>query len=597
MLHLPLALSMALLSGPADAREVENGIRAAVFTEGLNFAEELVSGLDFDLEYEELAGEYSCYDLIGVRDFNLSVPLDELDIWAEDGVLNVIVDFGTIRGEEMEIFGEDEDWLDACVSFSSTIYYFNFENARLSLNLVPRIEDGQLVLDVLDDPQLTGDLDTDIAWFPDDLVLGWFEETIIETVATTLGEALPEQITPLLSDVLLGLEYENFSVDVGLEDIELSRDGFALTASPDILWSGNNGCPSDGRERGGEGRVPFMDFGDGGGADFAVAVTEGMVNELFQSAWQDGFFCFDEVSIASLLTLVEDYFDPDIVDLAGTASLGAPPRLVIEPDGISVTLENIQLDVTGVLDGQGVTLLSLAGDVDGEGALGLDQGISAFTLGLRDLRLDITRLYAEHFVSDVDTAEANISHFAENWVGAWAAEQTEDFVLFDTLYSLWEVILRVDRVEYETGGVAVYVDLYASDDPAVDGEPPNTVAQVVTVTDDGGVLVLSGTDNREGALAYSYKVDDGAWSSWAAETQVELTEIPPGDHEIQAIARDAWLNVDVTPAVAELVVPGDDGKSATDGEKKGCGCASRPGDGSAAWLLGLLGLLGLRRRS
>ena len=593
-----ILLPLALLGAPADAREVENGLQAAVFTEGLNFAEGLVSGLEFDLEYPELAGEYSCYDLIGVRDFNLNIPLDELDIWVEGGVLNVIVDFGTIRGEEMEIFGEDEDWLDACVSFSSTVYYFNFEDARLSLNLVPRIQDGQLVLDVLDDPQLTGDLDTDIAWFPDDLVLGWFEDTLIETVATKLGEALPEQISPLLADVLLGLEYENFSVDVGLEDVELSRDGFALTASPDIAWTGDNGCPSEGRERGGEGRIPDIDLGDGDGADFAVAVTEGMINELFQSAWQDGFFCFDEVSIAGLLDIVRDYFDPDIVDLAGTASLGAPPRLVVEPDGIGVTLENIQIDVTGVLNGQDVTLLSLSGDIDGVGSLGLDQGISAFTLGLRDLELDITRLYAEHFVSDVATAEANISHFAENWVGSWAAQQTEEFVLFDTLYSLWDVILRVDRVEYETGGVAVYVNLYAGDDPAVDAEAPEASVAVVTTTDVGGTIVMSATDNREGTIAYSYKVDEGAWSSWSNDTQVELTDIPPGAHEIQAIARDAWLNVDPSPAVAELVVPGDDGKSASDdGEKKGCGCSSRPGGGSAAWLIGLVALVGLRRRA
>lgn len=588
-------LALSLLAAPAPAREVENGIRAAVFPRGLRFVEEQVSGLDYALEYPEIAGEYDCYQQIGVRNFNLDIPIDEVDLWTEDGVLSVIVEFGTIRGEDMDLYGESEDWLDYCVSFETTIEYINLEDARLAVDLRPVIRDGDLELEVASTPSLIGDLDTNIAWFPDDLALYWFEDTLFELVGEKLGEALPGEIAPLLSDALLGLQYDNFTVAVGLEDIDIDLDGVALAATPDITWKGDDGCPYEGRARGGDGRTPEIVFRDEG-AEIAVGVTEGMLNELFQSAWQDGFFCFSEEYVDGLLDLVRDYFSPEVSGLAGSASLGAPPALYIEEGGIRLVLENLQVDLTGVVDGQQVSLLSLNGDIDGLMEPSLDHDLSALRLALHDLVLDIALLRADFLVSDEPDAEDHIAHFAENWVSAWANEQTSSFVLLDTLYNVFDVIIRVDRIEYQTGGVAVYIDLYDSDDPEVDSQAPETDAQLIDTGEDSATFSFQGTDDREGALAFSYSLDGASWSSWSTEAQVTITDLPPASYVVDVIARDQWLNVDATPAQVsfDLAAPAA-AEDPAEEDPKGCGCASTRGAGAWAWL-GLLALVGLRRR-
>lgn len=589
-----LLTALSLFIVPASAGVVEGGIRAAVFPQGLRFVEEQLSGLDYALDYPELSGEYDCYQQIGVRNVNLDIPIDEVDLWSEDGVLSVIVRFGTIRGEDMDLYGESEDWFDYCVSFDTTIEYINLEDARVSLDLRPVIRDGELELELASTPSVTGDLDTDISWFPDDLALYWFEDTLFELVGEGLGDALPGTIAPLLSDALLGVQYDNFTVAVGLDDVAIDLDGVVLSASPEVSWSGDEGCPYEGRERGGSGRTPEITFRDDG-AEIAVGVSEGMVNELFQEAWLDGFFCFSEGDVDGLLDLLRGYFSPEVVGLAGSASLGAPPALYIDEGGIRLVLENLQLDITGVLDGQEVSLLSLNGDIEGSLEPSVDRDLSALRLTLHELSLDVVRLQAEYFVSDEPDAEENIASFAENWVSAWANEQTSSFVLFDTLYNVFDVVIQVDRIEYQDGAVAVYVDLYDSGDPEVDTEPPETEAQLVSTGADSASLSFRGTDDREGALAFSYSVDGSSWSAWSTETLVTIEGLPPSSYAVDVIARDQWLNVDPTPAQVRFELAGPAAEP-VEQAPEGCGCTSSRGAGSWGWL-GLLALVGLRRRS
>ena len=153
-------------------------------------------------------------------------------------------------------------------------------------------------------------------------------------------------------------------------------------------------------------------------------------------------------------------------------------------------------------------------------------------------------------------------------------------------------LVRVDEIVPAEGGLEAYISLFEADDPAVDRTAPDTDAELLSAGGGGASLLLLGTDDREGTLAYSYRLGGaGGWSTFSSDEVLVLEGLDPGVYELEVVARDPWLNVDESPLHAWLRIPAD-------GEPEGCGGCSSRGGGStlAASLLGLLALAALRRR-
>lgn len=74
--------------------------------------------------------------------------------------------------------------------------------------------------------------------------------------------------------------------------------------------------------------------------------------------------------------------------------------------------------------------------------------------------------------------------------------------------------------------------------------------------DSGATFRFIGLDDTtpQRELQYSWSLDSGAWSPFAAATAVTLTGLPEGWHRFSVAARDAAGNVDPTPAVATFAV-------------------------------------------
>ncbi|MFZ5477999.1 MAG: hypothetical protein ACOZNI_14590 [Myxococcota bacterium] len=581
-------MSLALLAAAAHAGTVQGGVQAALFPDGIAFAEDMLAGLTISLQWDDLSGEYGCYDAIGASDVAFEVPIRTLAITPRDGELVVEATFDPIFAEDATIYGIDAEYTDACVEFETDVRYLELNDAELVLVLGVDVDDGVLALEVADDPVLTGELESDVDWFPDDLALYYFEEALLDLLANQVADRIPGLVAPYVAEPLLGESYGDWEVGLEWSDVDVSSESVRLAANASIAWVGDDGCPTEGDD-GEPGRDPEIDFGDGEGSTFAVGVTEGAVNEVFLSAWRDGYFCFTEDNVAEFVARVQDLFDPDVGGLAGTASLGTAPRVTVDGDGLHVALEGARIVLTGTLDGRTETLLDVEADLTGLLDVGVDQSLSSFSLGIRELELDIVRLEADHLVSEDAEAEALLAQFLEEWAGAWVTSQTDDMVLFSSLYHLFDVYLRVDRLVYEEGAIAIFASLFAADDPEVDLEPPDTDFALASSTADGATLDLYAQDDRDGPIAWSWRVSGGAWSAWTSESRVSIAGLVPGTYTVEVVARDSWLNVDPTPAEGWLEI----GTSTT----RACACGATDGGVAFAIASAVLGALARRRRA
>lgn len=560
-----------------------------MFPEGIEVVREVLSEQTYHVDYPEFASVYGCYDEIGVRDFNLDVPINDVVVDLEGSTVNLGVHFGTIEGTGMTLFANDSDWADACVGFETGLDLVRLDNARLTAGFDVAVEGGIVVLEFVEAPALSGDLQTDVGWFPDEIALAFFEEAILSSIADSIGGMLPDTVASLSADAIQFGDYGDFEVGLALGDIAVDTQAMSFAATADIGWLGEGSCVPSPNSEPSTGRTPKLDLTDSPGSGFAVGITESMLNELFVAAWRDGYFCFDQQETSILVASLSSSFDPDVAGLTAQGSLGSAPRIKMSEAGIELVLEDLWLSIEGEHQGQKTEVLELRLDLRTLLDVQLDQAYTSFTLSVHDLEVQVRDLSAKHLLAKEDSGERLVA-FIETWAAGWAESKAQDVVLFSSLYYLWDLALKLDHVAYEPGGIELYASLFTDDDPAVDKVAPETEV-IAWGSEAGARLQWSGSDDRSEALVYSYRIDGGDWSGWTADGGAEATDLLPGVHEVEVVARDAWLNVDASPAIASFSV----GTAQT--EPPGCsGCAGMGASGPWAVLLGLLGLVRRQRR-
>lgn len=586
---------MTLLAALLPLAQAAPGVQAKLYPQAVDELTAMVEGTTYEVDKADVHAPYDCWDLLGIRNFNLDIPVETIDVALRDGRADLHLDFGEIRGEDMELYAVDSEYTDTCVEFETDILYVSLLHGQLDATVSVDVEGGEVRFDILGTPEVSGDLDTDIDWFPDDLALAFFEEEILDTLAETIAEEAPALLDAYLADTTLGGDLPPWSFALDPADAGIEADGITLGAEVELGWEGDDGCPRSGAFA--EGRDRQLELGDGGGSMLAVGLNERALVTSLHDLWEDGYFCFTQANVAEFLDNVGGLFDPSVGGLAATADLDTPPTLELHEDGIAVSLDGFGLRVTGTQDGQEVEVLRVRGDLSATGEIELDQGLGAFTLTLTDLSLHFDEFEASHLVSDDPDAEEHLRGFLEGWVTDWARSQADHVPLYAGLFHAYGWVLKVDRLAFEEGGLTLFLSLYAEDDPAVDDVPPETAAEAGALAEDAVRLAWSGEDDRAGPLAFAWQLDGGSWSSWTVEDGVDLEALEPGTHQIAVKARDAWWNEDPTPVelsfdATALPPAGDD-----DEPGEGCACGvlgGAPPAGGAAALLGLLA--GLRRR-
>jgi uncharacterized protein (TIGR03382 family) len=555
-------LMLMQLAAPARATPVDEGLQAQITPAGFDFATDRLAGESFAFGPTDIYSSWECYDELDVLGFNLDVPIDSVSLDPQSGVLAVDVELGAVYGENMLIQGVS-GWFDLCIDFDATLEYISLTNGRLQGELAAEVVNDQLQLTFVEPPVVTGAFDSNIAWFPDDLVWAFMEDTVLDLASEAIASELPALITELTADGLLVSTFGDVPVVAFVSDVEASADG--LFAAVDIDLDGD-----------GDSRGRRLDLSPRGESHLAVGLTEGLAEEVLAATWTSGLLSPDSELTGDLLaTLLADLGLGD--DLEVSLGLGEPPSVVIDPDGIHLSLP--QTTLTATSDGE--QALKLVADVNGWLEATLAHG--GITLTAHELELDVTEMDASRLV---DRDPENLQAFLEGWVVDAATASLGELEVYESHFEVLGYVLRLDEAESQDGGMVAWCTLFAADDPAVDREAPDTE---VTATLSGSTVTATfeGSDDREGELLYSWRLDSGSWSRWTTEASVDI-EVEPGDHVIEAISRDVWHNADASPAQAAVSLA----EPPVEEEKKGCGCGGGTPVGAGA----LVALLGLWRR-
>jgi streptogramin lyase len=90
--------------------------------------------------------------------------------------------------------------------------------------------------------------------------------------------------------------------------------------------------------------------------------------------------------------------------------------------------------------------------------------------------------------------------------------------------------------------------------------PPLPQAKVRAVVETSGIVKLRFETQVKGKLWFIWRVDDGAWTSPSESAETTLDWLPNGQHLIAATALDERLQMDPTPATAEVTIHVDSQK-------------------------------------
>jgi hypothetical protein len=577
---------------------VNGGLQAAIYEDGLDFGEDMLEDQVFQINESEIGGQVSCYDYVGVRDFNLTVPIDHVSASFTNEGIHFAVEFATIYGQDMEIFGEDDDFFDLCVGFDKELRYLQVENAYLEGTVRPRVTNGQLSVEFIDDPIIEGEITSDTSGFPDDLVLYFFEDNLWDKISEKAEDMLTRAVDAYWREGLISGEFMDVEFSVDLEEMDVNNDALLTGANLDAEWVLEPVCipgiTEDWRDQ-----EPAIDFGNGGGSSVGLGLTEGNLNRIFRELWEQGFLCFPDERMDLVYEMLGELFDPTVGGLQAEAILNTEPIVKMTTSGAKLTIDNFSMSISGDLNGKQVTLLSMTGDLSGRLDLGLDPVLTALTVSLHDLNLDISSFSADHMVSNNANAEAHLAAFIEGWVLRWISDELDGISLFNTQFKAFGAIARADNIKWKKNHLLVQLSLYDENDPAVDQIAPETTLDDMQLDDaeQSAAFSFSGQDDRSGGLSFSYRVDGGGWTGWSVEQTALLSDLLPGSHSFEVKAKDSWLNEDPTPAKLDFEISSVDD---TEGDRPGlanCTCTSWPHPvGNGRHWLGLMGLVLLYRR-
>lgn len=595
---------LSLFSQISLAEPMDGNVHLAAGQSAFDVLTEFAMEIPIEFQQDEISQPYECYDSMGIENLNLSAEWNDLSVTLFESYFEVDGSFDEVRGEDIVIFGDDEDWFDLCVSFEVDIHYVDIQDLEFSMRLSPSINsEGKLEMMIIGAPIVQGELDTDIGWFPDDLALLFFEDTIWNLIEDQLAEQIPALVNEYADLLYFQGETETLAYEIGLADTSVREDAFLLSGELDLEYLGGGECISG--VEGYEGREIELPFAGISSADVAFGLTEYDLNSVLKGLWDDGLFCLSEDELTGLLTSLEDVFDPSVGGLSAEVILGGVPKIVMGDSGLSIDLQEANLKLMSQ-DSENM-LLDLTANISAELSLTVDPSISSIGLSLHGLELDITNITAEDILVDNEYSEQYLEQFVENWAVGLIEERLTELSLYRSVFHEFGFYVFAKGITYHEGGMEVYMDLYNENDPEVDQTPPETTVSLDE--QDGSTVLLSwtGEDDRWDDLVFSYRLDDGSWSSWSLDTSVTLEEVLPGDHSFEVKARDKWWNEDPIPASVEFSV---EASTSTDEsveenalpEPKGCGSCSQHGNqqdvfqSSLVWLAGLGLILGFRRR-
>ena len=568
-------------------------VQVAIGESGLVFGAEYVKQFPIEFNEEEIAAPYGCWDLVGVRNFNVETQIKDLDFLLTEESITLMAKFEPVYGYNMTIFAEDDQLFDTCLGgYNGELSYVEIQNLYFEIELSPSINDlGLLEMEVVGEPIITGDLDIDLSWFPDGVILYFFEDTIFNQMSTTLQNQIPLLVDQYANILAYQYTINDIEFDVALSETEINTNGLFLGGDANVHYVGDQDCTNEPIEI--DETSPDLYFEKLTEADAGFALTENALNRAINNLWAEGFFCFSETDFEVLFSSLESLFDSSAGNLSANASINTIPSFNIENDQINLAIQDVSLAVYAMEDSD--QFIEMDFDISAKIDLKLNPTTSSFGISLHDLELEFSNLKVEGLIYDDAQSQENVKRFIEVWVVKEIEKQIQNLSLFQSMFHLFDLYIFVHEINYEDSGFEVYLKLYKEGDPAIDNIAPSTTAIVKEVSTGVAQATWSATDDREGELVFSYRLDNGSWSAWTTDKETTFENLSAGTHILQVKSRDSWWNEDLSPEVIPFEITAQETTGETDNADDACcGCASISPQG-VGWF-GLIGLLALGRR-
>ncbi len=581
---------LALADEPARAT-------AALYPSAIEMVTDAIAGEVLSFESERLSAPVNCFDEVGVTDFSLDIPIDRVIVTPSDGRVDVRIELGEVRGEGWGIYATDaEDDGDDCTSFEGDLDWITLQNGGVEGAFALSAADGQIVVELAEDPVFFGDLDMDIVWapewaegwgwdlFPDDLVLDLFEEDVIDL----LGERSAEYLSTLLAENVGEASFEStlgsLGVAFSVEEMTTTPAAISAAAAVDLSWEGIHACQPEDPALTWEGSAPTLALAQRGEELLGLGATEALLNQFAVQLWADGLLCMTPGDVDDLLGgLLPDLGASSI---SGMLRLDRPPVITLLPDVVGLVTENVQIELIGRDGDERITLLALEADVAATASLALDADLASLTISLLRMDLDVDVSETEHLLEGGPEAREELEAFLSDWLPELAVQKVQNLPVLGTVLWTDTHAVRLEHLLLETGSVTGGVGLVSREDPRADQIAPEAIATLASIDATHARVVFSAEDDRDGPIAYRHRLGEGTWSIWSLEDVIEIAVTPGQRIVLELAARDAWLNEDPRPARLVLEAPVPLGGPAL-------GCGALPGVDGMSRLDGAPGASGL----
>ncbi len=531
----------------------------------------------------------ACFDAVGVRNLDLTTRIGQLTVTPRDGALEIRV---AIPRLEMigNLFAEGGF---PCPDVDEPVNPMVLEDVVVIARVAPSVTpEGKLLL-ALAAPVETTVGAASIAG-PSDFVIGLIEDYdllrgTLAPMAAEMGIAeglafAEEAIESRRAGALMGVGYS-----LRFDAAAAHAAGVSITADLQPRADGAPAAclPADAiRPAFASVAAPVVPAGAAPGSGAVVAAPGVFLGDTVAAAWWAGLFCGDLTM--DVPEVLEETLERLTYGAAGPLSIryGLREKPVFTQSGAD--LHATFTGATLIIDGTKGTVLSASVTIVLRGRVRTEEDTRLLRATLEEMSVTVDRLDSKLHATAEDAEE--LVRFLEEDFPAQFRDGVQDLPVADGLLFSSLGTMVVDQLGLGSDVVSG-LSFYLMSDPELDVLAPDTA--IGDVREDGvsGIAVdFSATDDRPGTIVYSWSADGGPWSAWSRDPLARL-DLAPGDHVIEAQARDRWGNVDPTPASLSVTI--------ADRRDLGCACSTAPSATPPLGAIVLLfaGALALRRRA
>ena len=588
-----LALLFALALTPrAGAQEVPDGLAARVTPQGLEFAAGLVSGLKIQLPSLPLqftVDRLTCEYHLTIHEYEGEAEIGEVHLGAVEGSPDHLAATGAVVSLDVwniVIEATSPDWW--CPNYNEEdhdviVSSLSADDTSFILRAAAEVQGQALEVEVLDSSSVyLGDVQIETTqWYlPEELI-----EAAIESLEDKIEQFILDEAADLLAALLFDLPsagvIAGFGYDARIAQLSIDGDGLVTQVDTQVEYVDEPGdCAPGSPDWPAEVGQPGQLSSTSG--DLQLAITQELANAVVAAGWQGGLLCqeFQHLDFSSAAPLFPALENEDGVRFGYEVT--RQPTVTLSEGVVGLDLPGVWLELVDTDGGETLFWADMA--VSADVALGIDEQREVVTLSLMGADLEFLDLDASGLLHGTNYTEQAFLQLIDEQVLLLLPDQLSDLPIAPLSFGITGLHTEVvEGLTESLGGRILGVDVFDGVAHAalealvsVDDIPP----WVEILTDLSGprtaneiAIEYAGEDDRGGPLAYSWRLDDGAWSFWSEETTASFVLVDEGTHTFQVRARDTFWN-ESSAATATFVLDLD-GEGAGDDDGEGnCKCTT-----------------------